>query len=131
MYRKFRNKKVTTDEGVFDSKFEYDYWIILKERRKRGEISDLKRQVSFELIPRQSAMVEVQLKTKTKLKEVFYEHPVTYVADFVYWENGEQVIVDTKGFRTPDYIIKRKLMRWRGTPITEIHWKRKKKKLAE
>ena len=131
MYRKFRNKKVTTDEGVFDSKFEYDYWIILKERQKRGEISDLKRQVSFELIPRQSAMVEVQLKTKTKLKEVFYEHPVTYVADFVYWENGEQVIVDTKGFRTPDYIIKRKLMRWRGTPITEIHWKRKKKKLAE
>lgn len=127
MYRKFRNKKVTTDEGVFDSKFEYDYWIILKERRKRGEISDLKRQVSFELIPRQSAMVEVQLKTKTKLKEVFYEHPVTYVADFVYWENGEQVIVDTKGFRTPDYIIKRKLMRWRGTPITEIKWKKRKK----
>ena len=127
MYRKFRNKKVTTDEGVFDSKFEYDYWIILKERQKRGEISDLKRQVSFELIPRQSALVTVQLKTKTKLKEVFYEHPVYYIADFVYWENGEQVIIDTKGFRTPDYIIKRKLMRWRGTPITEIKWKKRKK----
>ena len=127
MYRKFRNKKVTTDEGVFDSKFEYDYWIILKERQKRGEISDLKRQVSFELIPRQSALVTVQLKTKTKLKEVFYEHPVTYIADFVYWENGEQVIIDCKGFSTPDYIIKRKLMRWRGTPITEIKWKKRKK----
>ena len=129
MYRKFRNKKITTDEGVFDSKFEYDYWIILKERQKRGEISDLKRQVSFELIPRQSAMVEVQLKTKTKLKEVFYEHPVYYIADFVYTENGEQVIADTKGAKTADYVIKRKLMRWRGTPITEIHWKRKKKLL--
>ena len=131
MYRKFRNKKVTTDEGVFDSKFEYDYWIILNERQKRGEISDLKRQVSFELIPRQSAMVEVQLKTKTKLKEVFYEHPVYYIADFVYNEGERRIIIDCKGVKTPDYIIKRKLMRLRGTPITEIYWKRKKKKLAE
>ena len=131
MYRKFHNKKIDTPEGKFDSKFEYDYWIILKERQKRGEISDLKRQVSFELIPRQSEMVTVQLKTKTKLKEVFYEHPVYYIADFVYTENGEQVIADTKGAKTADYIIKRKLMRLQGHPITEIFWKRKKKKLAE
>ena len=131
MYRKFRNKKMITAEGVFDSKFEYEYWLELKEREKRGEISNIQRQVSFELIPRQSAMVEVQLKTKTKLKEVFYEHPVFYIADFVYTENGEQVIADTKGAKTADYIIKRKLMRLRGTPITEIYWKRKKKKLAE
>ena len=128
MYRKFRNKKMITAEGVFDSKFEYEYWLELKEREKRGEISNLQRQVSFELIPRQSAMVEVQLKTKTKLKEVFYEHPVFYIADFVYTENGEQVIADTKGAKTADYIIKRKLMRLQGHPITEIKWKRKKKK---
>lgn len=127
MYRKFKNKKMITAEGVFDSKFEWEYWLELKEREARGEISNLQRQVSFELIPRQSAMVEVQLKTKTKLKEVFYEHPVYYIADFVFDEGGEQKIIDTKGFRTPDYIIKRKLMRWRGTPITEIKWKRKKK----
>lgn len=131
MYRKFKNKKIDTPEGKFDSKFEWEYWLELKEREARGEISDLKRQVSFELIPRQSAMVEVQLKTKTKLKEVFYEHPVYYIADFVYTENGEQVIADTKGAKTADYIIKRKLMRLQGHPITEIKWKRKKKKLAE
>ena len=131
MYRKFRNKKMITTEGVFDSKFEWEYWLELKEREARGEISNLQRQVSFELIPRQSAMVEVQLKTKTKLKEVFYEHPVYYIADFVYTENGEQVIADTKGAKTADYIIKRKLMRLQGHPITEIFWKRKKKKLAE
>ena len=131
MYRKFRNKKMITAEGVFDSKFEWEYWLELKEREARGEISNLQRQVSFELIPRQSAMVEVQLKTKTKLKEVFYEHPVYYIADFVYNEGEKRIIIDCKGFSTPDYIIKRKLMRWRGTPITEIFWKRKKKKLAE
>ena len=131
MYRKFHNKKIDTPEGKFDSKFEWEYWLELKEREARGEISDLKRQVSFELIPRQSEMVTVQLKTKTKLKEVFYEHPVYYIADFVYTENGEQVIADTKGAKTADYIIKRKLMRLQGHPITEIFWKRKKKKLAE
>ena len=131
MYRKFKNKKIDTPEGKFDSKFEWEYWLELKEREARGEISNLQRQVSFELIPRQSAMVEVQLKTKTKLKEVFYEHPVYYIADFVYTENGEQVIADTKGAKTADYIIKRKLMRLQGHPITEIFWKRKKKKLAE
>ena len=128
MYRKFHNKKIDTPEGKFDSKFEWEYWLELKEREARGEISNLQRQVSFELIPRQSAMVEVQLKTKTKLKEVFYEHPVYYIADFVYTENGEQVIADTKGAKTADYIIKRKLMRLQGHPITEIKWKRKKKK---
>lgn len=131
MYRKFRNKKMITAEGVFDSKFEWEYWLELKEREARGEISNLQRQVSFELIPRQSAMVEVQLKTKTKLKEVFYEHPVFYIADFVYNEGEKRIIIDCKGFSTPDYIIKRKLMRWKGMPITEIYWKRKKKKLAE
>lgn len=116
-----------TADGVFDSKFEWEYWLELKEREKRGEISDLKRQVSFELLPRQSAMVEVQLKTKTKLKEVFYEHPVYYIADFVYTENGEQVIADTKGAKTADYVIKRKLMRLQGHPITEVKWKKRKK----
>ena len=131
MYRKFKNKKIDTPEGKFDSKFEWEYWLELKEREARGEISNLQRQVSFELIPRQSEMVTVQLKTKTKLKEVFYEHPVYYIADFVYNEGEKRIIIDCKGFSTPDYIIKRKLMRLRGTPITEIHWKRKKKKLAE
>ena len=32
------------------------------------------------------------------------------VADFVYVENGEKVVEDTKGMKTRDYIIKRKLM---------------------
>lgn len=127
MYRKFKNKKMITAEGVFDSKFEWEYWLELKEREKRGEISNLQRQVSFEIIPRQSDWVEKQLKTKTKMVEVFREHPVYYIADFVYYEDGKRIIIDCKGVKTADYVIKRKLMRLRGTPITEIYWKRKKK----
>lgn len=33
----------------------------------------------------------------------------TYVGDFEYVERGKRICEDTKGFRTPDYIIKRKL----------------------
>ena len=130
MYRKFHNKKIGTPEGKFDSKLEYEYWLQLKAREQAGEITNLQRQVPFELIPKQTEWVEKQLKTKTKMVEVFREHPVTYLADFVYWENGVQTIADTKGQPTADYIIKRKLMRLQGHPITEIKFKRKRKREA-
>lgn len=38
------------------------------------------------------------------------ERECTYVADFVYLQDGEIIVEDTKGFRTPEYKIKRKLM---------------------
>lgn len=40
------------------------------------------------------------------------ERAVTYIADFVYTDlkTGELVVEDTKGVKTKDYIIKRKLM---------------------
>lgn len=37
---------------------------------------------------------------------------MSYIADFVYVENGRKIIEDTKGMRTKDYIIKRKLVQW-------------------
>ena len=41
------------------------------------------------------------------------ERAVHYIADFVYKDkDGELIVEDTKGFRTADYIIKRKLMLW-------------------
>ena len=49
------------------------------------------------------------------------ERPCTYVADFVYKEGGKTVVEDTKGFRTKDYIIKRKLMlQVHGIRIKEV-----------
>ena len=46
---------------------------------------------------------------------------VTYVADFVYFEGDKLIVEDTKGFRTKDYIIKRKLMRYLlGINIKEV-----------
>jgi hypothetical protein len=48
---------------------------------------------------------------------------VAYIADFTYRDaSPEQFIVeDTKGIRTKDYIIKRKLMLWvHGIRVREI-----------
>ena len=74
-------------------------WRELQLLERAGEISYLRRQVEFVLIPNQrdpnGKIIERQCK---------------YVADFVYWENGEIVVEDTKGVKTKEYIIKRKLM---------------------
>lgn len=76
---------------------------------RAGTIQNLKRQVKFELIPSQRVDGKV------------IERPCTYIADFVYTENGKMVVEDTKGFRTTDYIIKRKLLLWvHGIRIQEI-----------
>lgn len=99
---KYNNKKIVADGIEFDSKKEAKRWQELRNLERAGVISDLERQVRFELIPSQK--IKVDGKTETA------ERPVSYVADFVYFENGEKIVEDTKGVRTKDYIIKRKLM---------------------
>ena len=109
---------------VFDSGAEVKRYRILVEAQKRGLISDLRLQVVFTLIPRQTEPVEVKLKTKTKIVERFREHPVTYAADFVYIKDGKEVIEDQKSPGVPlpdDYIIKRKLMLFQGRQIKEVY----------
>lgn len=109
--RKYRNKKVTLGNMTFDSKKEANRWVELAIMQKNGEITDLDTQVVFELIPAQRDPV-----TKKVL-----ERAVHYVADFVYYKDGQKVVEDTKGFKTPEYIIKRKLMLWvHGIRIQEI-----------
>ena len=95
---KYKNRKLTIDGEVFDSRKEYARYRELALLQGAGQISDLKRQVKYELIPTQ------------RIGGTVVEKSCVYIADFVYIENGETVVEDTKGFRTRDYIIKRKLM---------------------
>lgn len=93
----------------------------LKVMLRAGLISDLREQVSFELIPAQYGECGKDLKGSTV--KVLLEKSCHYVADFVYYDNetGETVVEDTKGFRTRDYVIKRKLMLQKyGVRIKEI-----------
>ena len=107
--RKYGNKKITVDGVTFDSKKEYFRWCELCLLEKAGQITDLKRQVKFELIPSQ------------RIDGKVVERPVHYVADFVYQENGQTVVEDTKGVKTKDYILKRKMMLYiHGIKIREV-----------
>lgn len=102
---KYRAKKVTVNGITFDSKHEADRWQELQILQNAGLIEQLKRQVKFDLIPTQKG-----------------ERGVSYFADFTYiTKGGSFVVEDAKGFRTPEYIIKRKLMLWiHGIRIKEV-----------
>lgn len=97
-WMKYHNKKVTINGETFDSKKEAARWQELLLLQRAGKISHLNRQVAYELIPSQY------------IDGTCVERAVKYVADFVYKENGQLIVEDTKGMRTPEYIIKRKLM---------------------
>lgn len=107
---KLKNQKTKIDSLSFDSKKEANRYCELKLLEKIGRIKNLRLQVPFELIPK-------QLDKGGKV----LEKAVIYKADFVYERDGKTVVEDTKGFKTKDYIIKRKLMLFRyGIRVMEI-----------
>lgn len=127
MRRKFGNKITYIGKLKFDSKREAEWYLIYKDMERRGEISNLRLQVPYELVPGVYQEVEVvkHLKTKDKIvkKKVTIDNPVRYIADFVYLDNksGKEVVIDVKGRRTKEYIIKRKLMRYlKGIEVIEV-----------
>lgn len=112
---KYKAKKVTVDGITFDSLKESRRFRELVLLERAGRIQDLQRQVKFVLIPTQYERFErYSTKTGKRLKDGIRtaEQEVSYVADFVYTQDGKQVVEDSKGFRTTEYIIKRKLLLW-------------------
>ena len=106
---KYHSKKTTVDGLIFDSKKEARRWLELAVLQKEGIIRELRRQVTFEVVPAQ------------KINGRVAERPVKYIADFVYEQDGKTVVEDAKGVKTPEYIIKRKLMLERfGIRIKEV-----------
>lgn len=95
---KYHNQKTKTIDGIeHDSKKEANRWMELQMLQRAGEIANLRRQVAFELIPKQEG-----------------ERSCNYIADFVYLDKtGKTIVEDAKGVRTDVYKIKKKLMLWR------------------
>ena len=124
MRNKYGNRKVCVDGKVFDSVKEYRRYTELKLLEAAGAISDLRWQVRFELIPAQYETIRNYSKTGKRLKDKqkCVERAVEYIADFVYTDtDGCEIVEDTKGKRTKEYIIKRKLMRYlKGITIQEV-----------
>ncbi len=111
---KYGSKKTEVDGIVFDSKKEANRYSELKLLERAGEIKNLEMQKEYILIPTQYYM-------DGKKKKVA-ERECKYKADFVYTDkDGVTVVEDTKGFRTKDYLLKRKLMLYvHGIRIMEV-----------
>ena len=103
---KYGNRKVELDGEKFDSVAERDRWTSLRLMERAGEIQSLRRQVRFHLFGASLTLV------------------CDYIADFVYYRDGAQVIEDVKGVTTNDFRIKAKLMAAQGTPVTI--WRKRK-----
>ena len=118
---KYNSQKVTVGGETFDSSKEYRRFSELKLLQRAGKISNLQRQVKFVLIPTQREPDVIGARGGVKPGKVI-EKECAYIADFVYTnDKGETVVEDTKGFRTTEYIIKRKLMLYvHGIRIQEI-----------
>ena len=108
---KRKNKYNARKVGGYQSTKEYRRGCKLKELLRLGEISDLREQVKYVVIP-------TQRDSSGKL----LEKECSYYADFVYRDkDGNLVVEDAKGMRTEKYKLKKKLMlEVHGIQITEI-----------
>ena len=77
----------------FASKHEADVAAKLIALEKAGKIVGLEFQVPYVLVAGRGKVQSIK-----------------YVADFVFWEGNKRVVADAKGYKTPVYILKKRLM---------------------
>ncbi|VBB05591.1 Hypothetical protein LUCI_0801 [Lucifera butyrica] len=96
---KYNNNRTEVDGILFDSE---------KEAAKYGELKILK------LV---GEVVKFELQPAFLLQEGYFDQgkwvrPMVYRADFrVWYRDGRVVVIDTKGYRTKEYRLKKKLFR--------------------
>jgi hypothetical protein len=107
MFSKYKAQKVEYDNIKFDSKKEFTrYKDILKPKLQTGAIKDMLIHPEFVLFPSFDYLGELHLG-------------VRYSCDFLYRDMllGDTIIEEVKGFKTPDYRVKKKVFLYsRGTP---------------
>lgn len=110
---KYGNTRVEQDGHQFDSSKEARRWLVLKQMEAQGLISDLRRQVPFELAP--AVRLEGEKRKKPALR---------YIADAVYTQDGKVIVEDVKSAPTKkkeSYRIKKHLLKTvHGLDIKEI-----------
>ena len=102
---KYHAQKTEVDGIKFDSKKESRQWKELCMLEASGGISNLRRQVSFELQPKYTT------KDGRKIRSI------SYVADFLYERDGQTYVQDSKGMKTDIYKLKRKMFEYRYPDI--------------
>lgn len=104
---KYRNQKTIINGIKFDSKLEAKRYQELKLLERANEIESLELQPEFELIP------SFKKNGKTIRKTI-------YKGDFSYIDKrtGKRIIEDTKGYKTKDYILKKKMFEYKFPELT-------------
>ena len=97
---KYKNKKITINNITFDSKKESLRYQQLKLLERARVISNLELQKKY------------ILQDKFELNGKKYRE-ISYVADFVYIQDGKTIVEDTKGFRTEVYKLKKKMFMYK------------------
>ncbi len=90
---KYHAVRVEMDGIKFDSVKEAKRYKQLQLLERAGEIQNLRMQVPFILFEKNK-----------------YGRAIKYIADFVYEENGQTIVEDTKGYKTDVYKLKRRIM---------------------
>lgn len=95
---KYNARKTTVCGHTFDSRREADYYLELLARKQAGEIVRIGFQPSYTLL---AEFVDNTGKN---------QKPITYTADFfVTYADGHSEVIEVKGVRTRDYLLRKKL----------------------
>ena len=106
---KYKSKSTIVDGVAFASKKEAGRYLKLKELEKNKKITNLELQPAFIL---QESFTRDNKKYR----------PIIYIADFRYIEDGKTIVEDVKGFKTPEYRLKKKILlyKYHGFEFKEI-----------
>lgn len=97
---KYGAKQTEVDGHIFPSKAEAKRYIELKLLERAGQISNLRLQPKYEILP------------KFKSNQAIH-----YIGDFEYIENGKKVVEDVKGVKTAVYRLKKKMFEYKYPDI--------------
>ena len=98
---KYHAQKTCVGDVTFDSRKEARRYSTLCEWEKFNVITNLQRQVTFEL---------QEGYTNNQGKKI---RPILYIADFTYEQDGKKIVEDCKGVKTKEYRIKKKLFEYK------------------
>ena len=102
MANKYGAKQIMINGHMFPSHREAEYYLTYKAMLDDGEIVNLELQPRFVLIPAYTNHAGKKIR------------PCHYTADFLLtYPDGRQKVVEVKGFRTRDYMLRRKLFEWK------------------
>lgn len=95
---KYNARKTTVCGRTFDSKREAEWYMMLREKQRLGKIKHIECQPTYTLLE------------GFRDNQGNKQRAITYTADFfVTYADGRSEVIEVKGVRTRDYLLRKKL----------------------